>query len=174
MHLDQTQLVYAFGNPLVDDWNLTHPQPMSLAACTECANRLLCACGGHPVKVTDGELTPQISADLMSGRRHRIPAQGSADRLWLPQWARNPIVIIHEACHALFQQHGDFTEDHGPRFVRLFLELLSRHQGFDLPSLLGSVQAAGISVAPLSAISSFLAGTPYPLSSTLPFGMLET
>lgn len=84
--------------------------------------------GWAPPEVTDGR-----------GRRH---ACGSREVIKLPRWSRTRPVVLHECAHGLA------ADKHGPRFVRVYVELLVAFAGQDRLTLVTSLRAAGIRIAP--------------------------
>lgn len=64
---------------------------------------------------------------VKDGRGHRW-ARGGAREIELPRWARNELVVLHEAAHAvvdfLERRHGVTVSAHGPEFMRVFVSLL--------------------------------------------------
>ncbi len=83
--------------------------------------------GWSPPAVTDGR-----------GRRH---ACGSRQAIKLPRWARTRPVVLHECAH------GMADDQHGPRFVARYVELLVRFLGFDRRALLASLAQHRIRIA---------------------------
>ena len=147
---DQSDLVYGIGEVWLADHLSSNPHILSLQECERYANSVILRHGGRPVLVDDGMLTPQISSEMLSGARNRVPAQADGLQMWLPTWARNQVVILHEVGHVLcHQQDIDQLEHsgHGPLFVRLFIDLLACHLGLGLASLLAQARAKGIQVA---------------------------
>lgn len=93
----------------------------------------------RPPLVTDGR-----------GRRH---ACGSREVIKLPRWARTTAVVLHECAH------GMADDQHGPRFVAVYVALLERFAGFDATELRRSLAEAGVKVA---------ARTPQPAPGPVP------
>jgi putative metallohydrolase (TIGR04338 family) len=60
------------------------------------------------------------------GRRH---ACGSRQVIKLPRWARTRPVVLHECAHGLAD------DQHGPRFVARYVDLLERFLGLDRSDL---------------------------------------
>lgn len=94
---------------------------------------------------------------VKDGRGHRW-ARGGSHEIELPKWARNPVVVIHEAAHAvvdfLERRHDVQVAAHGPEFVRVYVSLLDvfgvkpkdpAKQGINIASL---ARGAGLKVAP--------------------------
>jgi len=112
-----------------------HATPLSLAACralVETAYRWLepeaaRLPGWRPPLVGDGR-----------GRRH---ACGSREVIKLPRWARTAPIVLHECAH------GVTPDKHGPRFVRVYVDLLVQFLGLAPVPLLASLGEAGIDVA---------------------------
>lgn len=79
-------------------------------------------------------------------RRHDRSAAYHPDEneLRLPKWARNAVVILHELSHAILWKEKKFAADHGPEFVRTFMDLLVRFGNFGRPYLERTLDRRGI------------------------------
>lgn len=86
-------------------------EELSLKECERIARRVQAAYGlsQRRLRVCDGR-----------GFRHAV---AYPDSIYLPKWARNRIVLLHELAHWMLKQIG-ICDSHGPLFVRTFLELL--------------------------------------------------
>lgn len=110
-----------FQRARVYRWEAEHVFPqagerLSLAACralVEAAYRWREQPGLDPAwappRVTDGR-----------GRRH---ACGSREVIKLPRWARTRAIVLHECAH------GMADDQHGPKFVGVYVELLVKFAG---------------------------------------------
>lgn len=108
--------------------------PLSLEACRrliEAAYRWREAPGADP-----GWAPPELTDGR--GRRH---ACGSRAVIKLPRWARTRAIVLHECAH------GMADDQHGPRFVAVYVALLERFGGLDPADLRTSLAAAGVQVA---------------------------
>jgi hypothetical protein len=56
--------------------------------------------------------------------------------------------VLHELAHAMAATHAGESDLHGPRFMGLYLRLLTRYLRLNEAALLASLQAAGIAVDP--------------------------
>lgn len=90
---------------------LTIENEMTLAACEKLIARVWKAY--HP-----GATPPRVTPGHMARR-----AMGSRMRIDLPKWSRQQVVVLHETAHSLAQ---GWEAWHGPEFVRLYVELLTR------------------------------------------------
>jgi hypothetical protein len=82
--------------------------------------------GWTPPQVTDGR-----------GRRH---ACGSREVIKLPRWARTRAIVLHECAH------GMADDQHGPRFVAVYVALLEQFAGLELSRLRASLAIFGVRV----------------------------
>jgi len=115
---DQQKKVYRFGQTVLGDSNRqdwTFEQAKSFV-------NYVWACyfgpNAQPLAVYDG--------------RGRSCASASGEKIYLPRWARNRDIILHELGHAILsrkyrQRYNFHQEAHGPEFVRMHAEL---HGGF--------------------------------------------
>jgi hypothetical protein len=78
----------------------------------------------QPPRVTDGR-----------GRRH---ACGSREVIKLPRWARTRAIVLHECAH------GMADDQHGPKFVAVYVELLVEFAGLDAQGLRQSMSSSSI------------------------------
>lgn len=108
-------------------------RPLTLPECEKLILRALRKAGCRMVDLGDG--------------RGRRTAGGYSHRILLPTWARTKPVILHEAAHSVAAQRG-FDDGHGPRFMRVYLDLLTRHLHLKPGVLLASARGAGVKVAP--------------------------
>jgi hypothetical protein len=69
--------------------------------------------------------------DVIFRGTSRTRATGSRNRISLPPWAMRVSVVLHEVAHALGDRRLVSAHAwHGPEFVRLYCELLSRYSEF--------------------------------------------
>lgn len=79
--------------------------------------------------------------------RGRRRAGGSYSTVTFPIWSRKLWIALHEYAHSItIQEYGWSTESHGPTFARIYIDLLVRYAGGDLPTLLGSARGARLRV----------------------------
>ena len=109
---------------------LSHTQ-MTLAACEALANKMRAVYGLGPVLVKDGRGT------------RRARAFGSS--ISLPSWARTNIIVLHETAHTIDAWDNP---SHGPVFMRIYIDLLTRSGVGTNRELTKSAKATGIKVAP--------------------------
>lgn len=88
-----------------------HTEELSLKECERIARRVQAAyvLSHRRLRVCDGR-----------GFRRAV---AYPDSIYLPKWARNRVVLLHELAHWMLKQVGT-CDSHGPIFVRTFLELL--------------------------------------------------
>lgn len=108
-------------------------RPLTLAECEKYLSKVLRKAGALPVRVRDGRGSPN--------------AKGWTTGVQLPVFARSRPVILHEAAHVIASQRGLFVK-HGPEFVRIYLDLVSRHLHVNPGALLASARGARVKVAP--------------------------
>ena len=90
--------------------------------------------------------------------RGRRSAGGAPWGIFLPRWSRSPMVVLHEAAHAM-----TLKDLHGPIFATLCLELWSRYvPGFDKVA----ARRAGIAQRPRRVHFEAVAACPRPVSRT--------
>lgn len=72
--------------------------------------------------------------------------QASATRLkvLIPREGVETTVLLHELAHSMTSLHDGRSAHHGPRFVGVFMELLSRYAGHDLEELKITARSAGV------------------------------
>lgn len=85
---------------------------------------------------------------------HRRWARGGLFKITIPnQWARQLVVLVHEATHTLLASF-DVKEahTHGAEFVRLFIELMALFKVEKIVNLRKSAKRNGLKIAPAMAI----------------------
>jgi len=94
---------------------------------------------------------PGCPPQLRDGRGCRR-AWGNHLEIALPRWARTERVVLHETTHALLYKLAAVS-DHGPEFVRLYIDLLARYHYPKVPkaTLLASARAASLKIARIAA-----------------------
>lgn len=93
---------------------LQHTEELSLKECTRIARQVQKAYGleYQLLRVCDGR-----------GFKRAVAYRSS---IYLPKWARNRVVILHELTHWLCMNAPSTGNDfHGPIFVRTYMELLN-------------------------------------------------
>lgn len=75
-------------------------------------------------------------------------ARGSAYRISLPVWSRTELIVIHETCHCIKSRIGARGASHGPEFVRIELNVLSKHFGIKQAALRHTARVCKVKVAP--------------------------
>ena len=80
--------------------------------------------------------------------RQATATTACADRLSLFLPERTPSwCLLHELAHAMTTTADGHSEGHGPAFVGVYVQLLSRYLRLDAAELRRSLQHAGIAVA---------------------------
>lgn len=77
----------------------------------------------------------------------RDAATGSVRKIKLPNWALDPYILLHELTHSILGIKGYGCEHHGPRFARLFIELVSWGLGHSKADLLRTARRHRVRVA---------------------------
>jgi hypothetical protein len=77
----------------------------------------------------------------------RLQADGSRLRLRLPETIPSWL-LMHELAHALSSTADGSSDGHGPDFMGLYVQLLTRYLRFPTAELIGSAIAAGIAIHP--------------------------
>ena len=70
--------------------------------------------------------------------------------IYLPRWARNPVIVIHELAHCvtdLFDEPDSI--EHGRKFLKVYLTLLSSNTQYKYPALRSDALASGLKVSPI-------------------------
>ncbi len=108
----------------------------------------------------------------------RAQAQGMVDAIWsemglrfppkvepLPRQARSTMAdanrltirladtcpawwLLHEIAHGMTSTHDGWSDGHGPKFMGLYVQLLTRYLRLPMDALLSSVHTAGIEIDP--------------------------
>lgn len=79
--------------------------------------------------------------------RGRMSAAANRWVMILPVWSRNRMTILHELGHALLDAAGRHEALHGPRWARMFVELLAEFGRLGRAELISSAREAGVKVA---------------------------
>ena len=108
---------------------------MSLEECTALVKEAYALYGVRPPVVKDG--------------RGRRIACGGLMFIKLPKWARMNYVVLHECAHGLTMHLGG-KEAHGPLFVRVYIELVSKLTGIKVSELYLNAKDCGVKIAPAS------------------------
>jgi hypothetical protein len=82
---------------------------------------------------------------------HGNGSRGGADRIILSRQHHVVPIVLHETAHSICAQRGNYVQ-HGPVFVRMFIELLASYMHLNKSELLRSARAYGLKVAPWSAL----------------------
>jgi hypothetical protein len=96
------------------------------------------------VWLAEGLLNPP-KVEPLSRATKRAAAMGNRLSVWLnpdeptPTW-----VILHEIAHALTMTHEGHTDQHGPAFVGVYMNLLVKYLDVPLPLLLYAAQKDGV------------------------------
>ena len=111
----QRSKVYAFQWTLFEE--AMRRESLTLGQCQNLLDEVLETYSLFAPRVKDGR-----------GCRHArfSPTPFGYAYIVLPRWARNKPVVLHEAAHAAAHAFR-FYERHGPAFVRLFIDMISRH-----------------------------------------------
>jgi hypothetical protein len=136
----QKQLLYDWENGAKWRYRRTDgsakPVMMTTAECRALARRALLAYG-----------CTMVSFRVASGRS----SHGGPTRIRLARTHHVAAIVLHETAHSICAQRGNFVQ-HGPVFVRMFIELLATYMGLNKGELLRSARAYGLKVAPWSAL----------------------
>jgi hypothetical protein len=86
---------------------------------------------------------PKVEALPRQSRRTVADASRLRIRLHeqTPSWC-----LLHEIAHALTSTHDGGSDQHGPQFVGIYVQLLERYMGLRAADLLPSLEVAGIAV----------------------------
>ena len=80
-------------------------------------------------------------------------ATGGELKITLPKKYRDRLSVIHEACHTVEQNHAvthetyDNRQDHGPVFVRLEIDTISRELGIPVSKLIKNAKMFDLEIA---------------------------
>lgn len=110
----QRSRLYKWEQRLRREHRDTTPQEMSLDDCDRLIARAYRVYG------------LKWSGRTVAGKSERHSATGSRFQVSLPRWARQPIVVLHEAAHGILntlEERGDYRAPHGPEFARIMIEL---------------------------------------------------
>lgn len=121
-------------------WEGEHVLPLDREVLTldDCAQLVEAAYRwAEPHKVAERDWRPPIVTDGR-GRRH---ASGSRQAIKLPRWARTRPVVLHECAHGLAD------DQHGPRFVARYVELLEHFLRLDRSMLHASLAKHRVRIA---------------------------
>ena len=77
----------------------------------------------------------------------RLQADGSRLRLRLPETIPSWL-LLHEVAHALSSTEDGASDGHGPIFMGLYVQLLTRYLRLSAPTLIQSAADAGIAIDP--------------------------
>jgi hypothetical protein len=83
------------------------------------------------------------------GRGSRC-ARTFESRIYLPRWARNPMVVIHELAHCVTDLFdSDDSQAHGPRYMKVYLSLWAINSSYKYPALRKHANRNGLRVSPI-------------------------
>jgi len=74
-------------------------------------------------------------------------ARGKRNEIILPEWARVQTVMLHEIAHTLNQRRNVRHDGHGPKFMKIFIDLLVKYMGYPESMLRNSARRYGVQVA---------------------------
>jgi len=86
------------------------------------------------------------AVEKLPPQSRRVLADASRLRIRLPEQTPS-WCVLHELAHALTSTHDGRSDQHGPLFVGIYVQLLVRYMGMEAEALLGSLAEAGIAVA---------------------------
>jgi|SRR5215212_4538479 len=111
--------------------NFDTPEFRTVAQCQEYVNDVTYT-RFWDERFTDGwYLDPEVRIEVSDGRGRRSAAAFcDEDRIALPKWARNRLVILHELAHILVNGNRSLAS-HGPEFVSMYLSLVREFEGED-------------------------------------------
>lgn len=116
-----------------DEFNIT------LHQCQEVVNRIARFYGYRP----------GLEPEVWDGRGCR-KALSEGGSIALPRWARVGYIICHEMAHEVVRRFKPWAlqwASHGPEFVRVYIEILTRFDGWSRGDLLTSARNAGVKIA---------------------------
>lgn len=93
---------------------------------------------------------PRATLPVVKPGRGAVSARANRWEVVLPVWARNRNIILHELAHAILDATVEGRDDkfaHGPRFMRLMIELLVAFSTHDRDTIVKSAREWGIPVA---------------------------
>ena len=135
---DQKLHVYEWEEDLHDEvYEDASPPCLTISDCQWLVDRTCIQWGVLSPRVEDG--------------RGRKTACSTPEKICLPRLYREPISIIHEACHSIqFHISGDDDAAHGSLFVRLCIENYTSHFNLVRRELEETARSFGLSIAPRS------------------------
>lgn len=131
----QRQRVYDWQHALASQYGTGYSEQMTIDACGAMATQAHALYGikWHGF-VTGG-----------AGNQRSALAHGT-QKISLPEWARNPWVVCHEAAHCIVTKLWPGSASHGPEFVRIMIELWYHLKIMHMPVAMASARAAGVKV----------------------------
>ncbi len=87
------------------------------------------------------------SVEPLPAQARRLQADANRLTLRLPRETPS-FVLLHELAHALSATHEGQSDGHGPVFLGLYVQLLTRYLRLDETMLLASLKEAGLQVEP--------------------------
>ena len=128
----QRSKVYAWEERFVAPWD---PSSISFAQAQGMVNAIWAEMGlRFPPKVEP--LPRQARSTVADANRLTIRLADACPSWWL----------LHELAHAMTSTHDGRSDGHGPRFMGLYAQLLTRYLRLPTDALLASLRAAGIEV----------------------------
>lgn len=114
-----------------------HSQTLTLPECQSLVNQ-----------VWINQLGLKLDCPLVNDGRGSCNARTYESRIFLPRWARNPVIVIHELSHCitdLFDEHD--SDEHGGKFVKVLLTLLAVNLPYKYPELRKSAIQSDLKVS---------------------------
>jgi hypothetical protein len=98
---------------------------------------------------------------VWKGSSMKWPQAGPED-VELPWIERHAVLAVHEVCHVVSFARRMRSADHCPRFMRMYLDLLSRMLRIQLRALELDAERFGVEVAPRRAAPQLIRGARAP------------
>ena len=97
------------------------------------------------VLLRDYGVDPNSVVIVKTPEKSRV-ASAWRNRLEIPMWARTFSYLLHELAHVILKQR-DMCDHHGPEFVKLYIELLTKYMEYPESMLRKSAFRYGVQVA---------------------------
>ena len=97
----------------------------------------------------EGLSHPPIVEFMHAGDKHS--GKGCREFVSFPETGAKTWIVIHELAHAMnadidADNHSENSDRHGPNFVGIYVDLLTKYLKIDMMYLLGSVRAHGVKI----------------------------
>lgn len=96
----------------------------------------------------DFDLMPALQQ--VTDGRGSLDARVTEDKIHLPRWSRNPVILMHEMAHCITDLIDvDSSYDHSGTYMHVYLTLLSAYCSYKYDELFQSAKDFGLKVEPL-------------------------